>query len=130
MARTLRAVPLSLLLFLAACSGWPSSCGRSATTGGGTDAARGGEMVASLRSEPPLYNRYVDRSAAAETLSLLTHARLARVNRVTDQLEPWLAESWTSAPDGLTYTIKLRRGVRFSDGTPFTSADVVFSFRA
>jgi len=130
MARTLRAVPLSLLLVLTACSGWPSSCSRSAPAGVGTHATRGGEIVASLRSEPPLYNRFVDRGAHAETLSLLTHARLARVNRETDELEPWLAESWTPEPDELAHTIKLRRGVRFSDGTPFTSADVVFSFRA
>jgi peptide/nickel transport system substrate-binding protein len=129
MASSFRALPLSLLLIVAACSGWDSSCGRSTPAGAGA-AARGGEIVASLRSEPPRYNRYVDREAAAETLSLLTHGTLARVNRATDELEPWLAESWTSEPDGLTHTVKLRRGVRFSDGAPFTSADVVFSFRA
>jgi peptide/nickel transport system substrate-binding protein len=90
----------------------------------------GGEAVASLRSEPAMYNRYVDRSAPAETISLLTHARLVRVNRATDELEPWLAESWKTDGDGLTHTLALRRDVRFSDGTPFTSADVLFSFRA
>ena len=35
-----------------------------------------------------------------------------------------------SSPDGLTYTLKLRPGVTFSDGAPFTSADVLFSFQA
>jgi peptide/nickel transport system substrate-binding protein len=63
-------------------------------------------------------------------LALLTHAALVHVNRVTDTLEPWLAESWNESPDHLTYTLKLRQGVVFSDGAPFTSADVVFSFRA
>jgi peptide/nickel transport system substrate-binding protein len=92
--------------------------------------ARGGELVASLRSEPPTHNRYVDRSSPGEYLSLLTHATLVRVNRVTDTLEPWLAESWTESPDHLSFTLKLRQGVAFSDGAPFTSADVLFSFRA
>lgn len=92
--------------------------------------ARGGELVASLRSEPTTYNRYVDQTAAAELLSLLTQAPLVRVNRTTDTLEPWLAESWSESADGLTYTIRLRQGIAFSDGTPFTSADVAFSFRA
>ena len=49
---------------------------------------------------------------------------------MTDTLEPWLAESWTESADHLSFTLKLRPGVVFSDGTPFTSADVVFSFRA
>ncbi len=38
-----------------------------------------------------------------------------------------LAESWEVAPDGLTYTFKLRQGVTWHDGQPFTSADVAFS---
>jgi peptide/nickel transport system substrate-binding protein len=60
----------------------------------------------------------------------LTQARLVRVNRASDELEPWLAESWTQSEDGLSYTLKLRQGIRFSDGQPFSSADVLFSFRA
>jgi peptide/nickel transport system substrate-binding protein len=38
-----------------------------------------------------------------------------------------LAESWESAPDGLTHTFRLRRGVTWHDGRPFTSADVQFT---
>ena len=101
----------------------PSSDGRVGAP------VRGGELVASLRAEPTTHNRYVDYSAPGEVLALLTHATLARVNRTNDTLEPWLAESWTESPDHLTYTLKLRQGVLFSDGTPFTSADVAFSFR-
>jgi peptide/nickel transport system substrate-binding protein len=41
---------------------------------------------------------------------------------------PELAESVAVAPDGLTYTFKLRRDVRFHNGKPMTSADVVASF--
>jgi peptide/nickel transport system substrate-binding protein len=87
--------------------------------------------VASLRSEPPTYNRYAPAGAVAATelVSLLTHARLVRVNRVTDELEPWLASRWTESEDGRTFTLTLREGVLFSDGRPFSSADVLFSFR-
>jgi peptide/nickel transport system substrate-binding protein len=93
---------------------------------------RGGELVASLRSDPATYNRFIrlGASAATEVVTLLVHARLVRVNRATDELEPALAESWTGSADGLTYTLRLRRDVAFSDGAPFTSADVLFSFRA
>ncbi len=41
---------------------------------------------------------------------------------------PVLAESWQVAPDGLTYTFKLRQNVKWHDGKPFTAEDVVFSF--
>jgi len=92
--------------------------------------SRGGELVASIRTEPASYNRLVDYSTAGEALALLTQAPLVYVNRATDTLEPWLAESWTESADHLAYTIKLRPGVTFSDGTPLTSADVLFTFRA
>ena len=40
---------------------------------------------------------------------------------------PRLAESWQASPDGLTYTFKIRGGVKWSDGQPFSAADVVFT---
>jgi peptide/nickel transport system substrate-binding protein len=101
----------------------------SSTSGATASPARGGEIVASQRTEPTTYNRYFENTAATELVAQLTQAKLVRVNRATDDLEPALAESWTSA-DNLTYTLKLRRDVKFSDGTPFSSDDVLFSFRA
>jgi peptide/nickel transport system substrate-binding protein len=41
-----------------------------------------------------------------------------------------LAEKWESSADGLQHTLHLRPGVAWSDGTPFTSADVLFTFTA
>jgi len=43
-------------------------------------------------------------------------------------VHPSLAEAWEVSPDGLTITFWLRRGVKFHDGTPFTSADVKYTF--
>ncbi len=40
-----------------------------------------------------------------------------------------LAESWEISPDGLTITFKLRRGVKWQDGTPFTAHDVMFTYQ-
>src|SRR3989441_362782 len=41
---------------------------------------------------------------------------------------PGLAESWTTSSDGLTWTFKLRKGVRFHDGTALDAAAVKFTF--
>src|SRR5262245_22820354 len=38
---------------------------------------------------------------------------------------PWIAESWVTAPDGLSLTVQLRAQAKFHDGSPVTAADVV-----
>jgi peptide/nickel transport system substrate-binding protein len=42
-------------------------------------------------------------------------------------LEPWAAESYAISPDGLRYTFKLRKGIKFHDGTELRAQDVVYS---
>src|SRR6202022_1838316 len=44
------------------------------------------------------------------------------------KIVPALAESWTASKDNTTFTFKLRQGVLFHDGTPFTSAAIKASF--
>lgn len=127
--KPLVAVLVVAVLALAGYGLWRS---RESSAPQGRVITPGGELVALLRSEPTTYVRTADRpgTAASDLLSLLTEGRLVRVNRATDQVEPWLVEGWTESEDRLTYTFKLRRGVSFSDGTPFTAADVLFSLRA
>jgi peptide/nickel transport system substrate-binding protein len=45
-----------------------------------------------------------------------------------NNMAPCLAESWTESPDGLVYEFKLREGLKFHNGDPFTGEDVKFSF--
>ena len=91
---------------------------------------RGGTLRSSLRSEPRTFNRILDQSFPVDLFSILTSSKLIRVNRATRVLEPALVERWTASTDNLTYTLMLRDGVTWSDGTPFTSADVLFTFQA
>ncbi|MCX6554797.1 MAG: ABC transporter substrate-binding protein [Candidatus Aminicenantes bacterium] len=53
---------------------------------------------------------------------------LVRLNPQTTKIEPALAVSWETSPDGRTWTFQLRRGVRFHDGTPLDADAVVFTF--
>ena len=130
-----RALLSVLLLGVVAFTGWRWWSGQQPASDQGTEivfadvSTRGGVLTSSLRSEPRTFNRWVDRSFPTDLISQLTQTKLLRINRSTYELEPVLAESWTASPDNRTFTLKLREAV-WSDGTPFTSADVVFTFQA
>jgi peptide/nickel transport system substrate-binding protein len=128
-ARHLRQIAAACTLLLAAaCNTATPPAAKPAASG----PARGGSLTATIRSEPNTFNRFAPAGAQApvDAVTRLTHASLVRLNRASGEYEPWLAEKWTASPDGLTLTLTLRDGVTFSDGVPFTSEDVVFSFRA
>src|SRR5262244_3933776 len=46
-----------------------------------------------------------------------------------NNMAPCLAESWKESPDGLVYEFKLREGLKFHNGDPFTAEDVKFTFQ-
>jgi len=90
---------------------------------------RGGELVFAVASEPPSYDGHRE-----ETFGLIHpispfYSLLLRVdpNDVT-KIVGDLAERWSVSKDGLTYTIKLRREVKFHDGSPLASRDVKASY--
>jgi peptide/nickel transport system substrate-binding protein len=91
----------------------------------------GGELVFLVPSEPPSYDGH--REGTFGTIHPLaplynTLLRIDPSDRTGTRPVPDLAESWTISPDGLTYTLKLRNGVRFHDGSPMTSRDVKASY--
>ena len=65
----------------------------------------------------------------AENVAFNLYDNLYRYEDNPPKIEPWLAESHTVSPDGLTWEFKLRPGAKFHDGSPVTAADVVFSFQ-
>ena len=89
----------------------------------------GGRLVVSLRGEPKTLNPLIAADARSREVIGVMQADLVHINRATQLTEPALAKSWKISPDGLTYTLVLRKGLKFSDGQPMDADDVLFSFR-
>jgi peptide/nickel transport system substrate-binding protein len=89
----------------------------------------GGRLVVALRAEPKTLNPLIAIDAPSREVIGTMQADLVHINRVTQLTEPALAKSWKISPDGLRYTLVLRRGLKFSDSYPLDADDVVFTFR-
>jgi len=72
--------------------------------------------------DPAQIDQVLEFQIASNVLSGLTHINPKLV------AEGDLAEDWTVTPDGLHYTFKLRQGVTFHNGDPFTADDVIFTY--
>src|SRR3974377_429647 len=91
----------------------------------GTAAAQG-QLRFCLRSEPKTFDPLKVEDDASVAIRYLTGGVLVRLNRLTQALEPGLASSWKVSKDSRQITFKLRSGVSFSDGTPFSAEDVAY----
>jgi peptide/nickel transport system substrate-binding protein len=96
--------------------------------GDGEVGRYGGRLVIGQRSEPKTLNPVTATDAVSREVIGRCNADLISINRLSQQTEPGLAQSWKLSSDGRTFTLKLRRGIRFSDGHSFDADDVVFSF--
>lgn len=92
-------------------------------------SSQGRQLHFAIHSEPNTLDPLLASEESAEIIRYLTHASLIRLNRLTQQLEPELALSWKIAQQGKNLTLDLRKGLRFSDGSPFRGADVCATFR-
>ncbi len=87
----------------------------------------GGDLVVAISSDPGQLNPASTTSGAVHTASELMYNGLVELD---DRLNPIpeLAESWTVNKKATVYKFKLRKGVKWHDGVPFTSADVKYTF--
>ncbi|HWQ52478.1 MAG TPA: ABC transporter substrate-binding protein [Bryobacteraceae bacterium] len=90
--------------------------------------SRGGRLVCAQRAEPKTLNPVLASDIASREVIHRMMGDLVHINRGTHATEPALATHWTISPDGRRFTLRLRRGVRFSDGHPFDADDVLFTF--
>jgi peptide/nickel transport system substrate-binding protein len=118
MRHRFRLAAVVTLALLAGCSGG----GNGASEDAGAPVS-GGALTWGVETEPITLNPHQYAQAKARLLvwnnfeALLTHDDKGGY-------QPWLATGYEVSPDGLTYTLKLRTGVTFSDGTAFDAAAV------
>ncbi len=88
---------------------------------------RGGSIVAALDPGAfSTFNTHLTSLTSSLIIADVWADGLMTYDRNGKRL-PRLATEWTVSPDGKVYTFKLRQGVKWSDGQPFTSADVLFT---
>jgi peptide/nickel transport system substrate-binding protein len=126
------ALALAALIAVSACSG--SADSGASGQGSGITLTVGGQMVGMTR----VFNPFLPTSAlglagndvTSGSSSGFIYEPLVQVNYVKSNDDiPWLATSWTWSNGDKTLTWQLRQGVKWSDGRPFSSADVVYTFQ-
>ncbi|NIZ92356.1 ABC transporter substrate-binding protein [Kineococcus rubinsiae] len=114
------AATAALTVLLAGCAG---SGGRAVQPAADAKPLTGGTIVYGHQQEPAcvfggwIEQAYLSTQVLDDLTSLDTDGRAV----------PWLAQSWQTSADGLTWTFDLKRGVEFTDGTPLTAAAVAYN---
>ena len=125
---------VAALVTVSACSGGGGGgSGGTSGAGSGIIVTAAGEAVGMTR----VFNPYLPTSAwglagnsvAGGNSSGFVYEPLVQVDYVrSNYVLPWLAKSWTWSDGNKTLTFHLQQGVTWSDGKPFSSADVVFAY--
>ncbi|WP_462411527.1 ABC transporter substrate-binding protein [Neobacillus sp. Marseille-QA0830] len=120
------AIITALLLILSACSGQKSTTS-STESGNKSVPTKGGEFTFALATNPDS----LDPHAAGYAVSVRAFRTMFDslvVQNEDNTIGPWLATEWTVSDDGKSYTFKLRKDVKFHDGTPFNAEAVKYNF--
>jgi peptide/nickel transport system substrate-binding protein len=104
-----------------------SSASASAPAAG--EIKEGGTLVVAIpgdikRTDPAL----IDDSNTSYVMQNVMEGLVTLKPGTTGELQPALAESWELSPDGLTYTFKIRQGVKFHDGTDVDAAAIKYNY--
>jgi peptide/nickel transport system substrate-binding protein len=118
---------IALFLLLAACGGGkPESAGKG--TAVSDVPAHGDAIVEGSIGDVSGFLTAVTTDASSHAAAGYVFNGLVRYDKNL-KLEGELAESWEVSPDGKRITFHLRKGVKWHDGAPFTSDDVMFTYR-
>jgi peptide/nickel transport system substrate-binding protein len=114
MRTTSAALLLAVLLQLAACGVAPSNTG----------------LRLSISADPSTFDPLHESDENSGVVLALTGGTLLRIDSLTDEVQPELAQSWTVDPAGRSITFRLRSGLKFSNGAALTADDVARTLRS
>jgi peptide/nickel transport system substrate-binding protein len=87
----------------------------------------GGTFLSAKTTEAPSLDTILEQAASRQRIDVLFYNRLVEWGS-DGKIEPVLAESWTTSPDGRMWTFKLRRGVKFHHGRELVADDIKFTY--
>ncbi|KAA0971853.1 ABC transporter substrate-binding protein [Aureimonas fodinaquatilis] len=88
--------------------------------------AQNDSIVVGLSGDPTIINSGITTEISSSVVGAQIYSTIVRLDSEGNPI-PSLAESWEVSDDGLTYTFKFFDGIKWHDGTPFTSQDVAWS---
>jgi len=88
----------------------------------------GGRFLLASANSPKTFNPLLALDAASDGIVRLLFSSLIHFDQTTQEPGPGLAESWKVEPDQKTWTLKLRKGLHWSNGQPLTAEDVSFTW--
>ncbi len=103
------------------------SCVEALQSRGEPGIAGGTFTISTFGSGPKTFNYWAASDVESSGIGLLMFERLVETDAWTGKTYPRLARSFKVSKDGLSYTMTLRRGLKWSDGKPLTADDVVFT---
>lgn len=113
-----------------AAAGLLAACGSNNNSGSSSSSGPSGLVTGSFGSGAPFVANFNPFSPAATdpTFGMIYEPLMFFDTAKAGVVEPWLATSYAWSNGGRSITFQLRHGVKWSDGKPFTSADVAYNF--
>jgi peptide/nickel transport system substrate-binding protein len=123
---TTRLLVLAVMALLASGVIW----GMSAAFASGESPSPGAMKILKVgwTTDPDNLNPFVGIEQSSYELFHISYDFLTNYGDQYLETQPGLAESWTQSDDGLTWTFKIRQGVKWSDGQPLTARDIAFTY--